>query len=850
MTNSTEIAGQAVTLSQPALLHPEYMLLFVPAFIFFAWYVGRGGLNRRKVSFLAVRSLILLLITVSLASPVYYESRKTLQDLPPVTVLVDYSASMASYPDAAATGYFLLDRIRGAVGNLTGKSQNVKFEYFSEGNRTAIGDALYNTMLQYSGEPVSVILISDGVNNWGRNPLDMARVMAQANSTIYALKPDRKLQDVWVDSVSGDKKIPSNTQYDFVVRVRKVGLKDASYGLNVYLDNTPKFEGRFTQAESVKDIPLTLQLKNIGIHQLRVEVDSQNEAFPQNDVYYKVVDVVEKPKILLVSGNSTSPLLDVLNRLYAVDVTTRADNDYSKYSAVIFDNVNAADLDRTRVNKLKKYILDGGGVAFVGGKNSFEYGGYNNSFVENILPVKSMEKPTERRRDFAVVFMVDISQSTEYGSGTDSKIDVEKAVVLGMLRAMNSNDSVGVVAFNNMPYLVSPISPLGDKLSTVEDSILRLKFGGGTDMQYALESSDAMLSGYTVDKYLIIVSDGVIQLSRMQLALNKIAQMHDSGVKTFTVGVGFDTAETFMQDLALSGGGQYFSLKSNPENRLKITFGEEADDKTKDQTPVVRRDEYHYITRNLVELDTTGAQVTGFNKVQEKNVAQLLLSTRGGKPILTVWHFGLGRVAAFTADNGLDWGQELMKVDSGRVVSGMTNWLIGDLEKGKPLRITGTDAHLGGPVEVSVKSPSLPQAEYKNLQTMEQAPIYLTRGGITAYSGYFTPQSGGFYGISALADKSRDEDEVAVNYPLEYGALDVDEDTLRRVAAATGSRLYSSEELDTIVSDLMAKVEKASTKELKDKKDLWMYFAAAALGVYFLDAAIRRLMVLFRKEPD
>jgi Mg-chelatase subunit ChlD len=847
VTNATGF-GLGLSGESFGILHPEYLLLFPLLLAVFAWYLRKGGFTRAKLGFLAVRAVIILLIAAAMASPVHYNSRKAVEDVQPVTVLVDSSSSMGMYPEARGMGYTVFERVRAAVGNLSGKSQDVRIEFFSEGNRTAVGDAIYHSLVQYGGQPTSIILVSDGRNNAGRNPSDMAKIMAETNSTLYVLKPEKASDDLFIQSVSGDKKIPSNTQYDLLVRVGNTGFKEASYDLSVYVDDLRKFNKRFTQSEPAKDIPLSLSMKDIGLHTLKVEIEPAKGTFGENDALYKAVKVVQKPKILLVTANQTSPLSQVLERLYQVDKTRAVDQDYTKYTTVIFDNVNAADLDRNRVNRIRKYVLEGNGVAFVGGKNSFEYGGYNNSFVENLLPVKSTDKPAERRREFAVLFLIDISESTEYGTGKDSKIDVEKAVVLGMLRTLNANDSVGALAFNNNAYVISPVSAIGPKFDELQDLILRLRFGGGTDIQPALEAADGMLKDYTIDKYLIIVSDGNIRGTRMQLAVNKVAQMHDHGIKVFTAGVGFDTDEAFMAAMAQAGGGQYFSIKSDPQTRLKITFGEEADDKSKDRTPVIRADEYHYITRNLLELDSTGASVLGFNKVYEKNVAQMLLSTRGGKPILTVWRFGLGRVAALTTDNGLEWGQDLVKVDSGRVVSGMTNWVIGDLEKGGKVRVNSQDVHLGEPVSVTVTAQSQPQVEVKNYATMDAPQTILTRTGVMSYAGAFTPKEGGFYGIRATAGQDKDTDAVAVNYPAEYAAMGVDDDLLMRMAAATGSRLYGPDEADALVDDILGRLRESSTKELKDATHIWPYFAAIALAIYFADAAARRLYAILRTK--
>ena len=49
----------------------------------------------------------------------------------------------------------------------------------------------------------------------------------------------------------------------------------------------------------------------------------------------------------------------------------------------------------------------------------------------------------------------------------------------------------------------------------------------------------------------------------------------------------------------------------------------------------------HYITADL-DLNAT---ITGFNDVTPKPGSQRLVAMADGKPVLTVWRYGLGRVA-------------------------------------------------------------------------------------------------------------------------------------------------------------------------------------------------------------
>src|SRR3972149_583920 len=64
--------------------------------------------------------------------------------------------------------------------------------------------------------------------------------------------------------------------------------------------------------------------------------------------------------------------------------------------------------------------------------------------------------------------------------------------------------------------------------------------------------------------------------------------------------------------------------------------------------PLTAVDSNHFITKYV----NISASVTGFNDVTPKLGSDRLGATTRGKPIITPWGFGLGRVASFTTDDG------------------------------------------------------------------------------------------------------------------------------------------------------------------------------------------------------
>jgi len=142
----------------------------------------------------------------------------------------------------------------------------------------------------------------------------------------------------------------------------------------------------------------------------------------------------------------------------------------------------------------------------------------------------------------------------------------------------------------------------------------------------ALDRADQMLEPFSLDKYVIIISDGVLGTrsgSRSILTTEKVKAMADKGITVYTVGVGFDTDETFMADLAKTGNGLYF--KPEAYERLKMAFEEKDSQKNLDRYTLDIYNKYHFITRNVELPDTS---IKDYNDVTPKSISQVLVNNR------------------------------------------------------------------------------------------------------------------------------------------------------------------------------------------------------------------------------
>ncbi len=840
----------AIEFQNLGIENPYVLLLIIPAAFLIHRYVKKGGMNREKRLFIASRTVILSLLLLALSIPYIIEEVREFQDAASVMFLYDASGSMSVYPEEIhATVNELYRTVRSMVGNMTGYPDAVSIQYFSEGNRTEIGNVLYQNAMKTDTESNLLLLISDGNNNYGRDAEDVAAVLAGMNTTISALIPDSAARDVYLADIRGEKKVPADTEYRIVVKVGKTGEGRADYRLNLYVDDNQKNGVDAFQDEDMSSRAFVLSFSERGPHKIVAEIIPEGEDyFAMNNRFLKAIDVVDKPHVLLISDDSDSPLFKVLQESYVVTVTPSPTTDFDSYDVVFIDNKPLGELGSGFVSSINAYVVDGNGLVVVGGDDSYENGDYYNSDLERILPVVSAEIPKDRRKEIAVIFLIDISESTEYGVGGESKIDVEKAIAINMLRQLNDNDKVGAVAFNYNGYILSALNSLSNNKDSLENQIYSLQFGGGTDMLPGLMIAETLIEDFQGDKYVIILSDGVIgSKSRREPTLGQVAAMAEKGIFVYTVGVGFDTDEGFMSQLAQNGGGIYF--RPTEYQRLKLEFGQGGQDRDgKNAISIYNR--YHFITQDLEDTDVEGLTVSKYNGVTDKSIAQLLVTAGSKKPLVTAWRFGLGRAVSISTDNGKGWGSNLYKVADGQLVNAITNWAIGDLEKGKNTIINSRDGSVGRDSSIFIESAEVPSLVARHEGAGEASGIGLKQIDLKEYTGTLYPDLEGFYFLIARSAVGEDSDAVAVNYLAEYSRLGADRESLTRVTRTTRGLIYDMSQLDELEQDVISYAREGTMKKTVKKNPLVMYFAILALLIFFTDVVVRRVREIKKRTEE
>ncbi|WP_436924727.1 VWA domain-containing protein [Halosimplex amylolyticum] len=776
MEVSYSLDGLTVGVEQlwPAAVAPVAVALL--AYLIFRGEAGtRSASPRSRRLLFASRVLVVVLLVVGAMGPYTVQTRETPGE-PRVTLLTDESASVGVFPNATDD---LVDGIEGAGVPVTTAT-------VASGSDSRIGDGIAANLRENG----TVVVVSDGQVTDGRSLAAAAEDAQRLNATVSAVEllPERTERAV---SVAGPSTASVGLSTEFVVSLSGVEADDAAT-VTVEIDGEPAREAELAAGES---IAVEHTFDSVGDHRVTATVEGE-DVYERNDVFYHDVRVVEKPNLLYVSGGEY-PLRSYLGSLYNVTNATAVPPDLDDYAAVVVQDTPASRLGN--VSALQEHVIDGGGLVTVGGDNAYQQGGYEESAIASMLPVR-MGNATGGRTN--IVLLVDISGSAEEGLST------QKGIALDVLDQLGDRNQVGVVAFGGEAYRIADRQQLGDAREAIGERIRRLQTTrGGTDIANGLLGASDLLGNNPGT--VILLSDGADDVDRPAAVANQLAR---EGVRVITVGAGDRVDENTLRRIAQESGGSYFG--ANETSRLRLLFGGASRQFRGQNLTIVKQNTF--ITSGV----TLTANPSKANEVAVKAGADYQVATSDGTPAIASWRFGLGRVVSITAygeDGSLDG---LLDRPDSLVVTKSVNYAIGDPGRTREGVTDVSDARVGSRATLTYRGDERPAVENVSFRQI----------GEGTYRGEFTPHEAGYRSVLDAA--------YAVNYPLEYARLGV-EPRLERLVDVTGGREFGPDEGAEI-----ARLAREQSTRVRSVRDAWGWLALlGAFVVFSTEVIVRRVQV-------
>jgi Ca-activated chloride channel family protein len=234
-------------------------------------------------------------------------------------------------------------------------------------------------------------------------------------------------------------------------------------------------------------------------------------------------------------------------------------------------------------------------------------------------------------------------------------------------------------------------------------------------------------------------------------------------------------------------------------------------------------------TQTLADLDVENSPLLlGYVVTRAKPTSELILVTEAGDPLLAWWRYGLGMSVAFTSDAKSKWAADWISWPNfGKFWAQIVRHAMRKSEaKGIVVQVDQKDRKALLTLDaIDASGKYLNQATIEMAQT---APGRYQAEVETPDAGAYHLEIGQKLDGRPIHQQSRG---LAVGYPEELRLRATNEDLLKSVARVSGGG-YGISAADVFKSD--GRIARLATP-------LWPYLLAAAIVLFVLDVALRRI---------
>jgi len=711
---------------------PAYLGLLV--LLPLMWWIGYRSLSGlgqwRRLTALALRSLVLLIIVLALAD-MQYQRRS---DQMTVIYLLDQSLSIPVDQRQAMIEYVnrSIDEHHEATHNdrfaviVFGRDAEVEMPLVNvsiplgrqietvldpEYTDLALAIQRAKAMFPYDASK-RIVLISDGNQNQGDArrdarsaaatgvSIDVVPVMLSARSEVSVEKIDvpagaRKGQPFEMRVVLRNDS-PKESEQSIAGKlriVRKAGQREETI---VEQDvEVPPGKRVFTISEEIEQPDFYTYEAHF------TPDDPAADGMTQNNQASAFTHVRGKGHVLLIENwdkqGETDYLVERLREEEIAVTVTPSDRlftslaELQRYDSVILANVsrstgtdadNVSSFSDDQISMLERNTRElGCGLLMIGGPDTYGAGGWTNTELEKAMPVNFEIKNAKVTPVGALVLMMHAGEMPR-GNYWQKRIAIESIKILG------SRDYCGLIQWNGSDQWLwgqsqGGLIRVGPSRKMMMSRVDRMTIGDMPAFDPALKMAAQGFAGLkdAAVKHMIIISDGDPQRST-PATLRRLKQQ---GVKVSTVAVGSHgiLGSQEMQHIASVTGGKYYAVKS--ANALPRIYQREArriarplvyEPKPPVQPTIVSQHEI------LQGMESGIPPISGFvlTSVKENPLVEVLL--RSPKPdneknstVLATWTYGAGKAVALTTDAGRRWANQWTQWEGyDKLFSQMVRW--------------------------------------------------------------------------------------------------------------------------------------------------------------------------------
>jgi uncharacterized membrane protein len=649
-----------------------------------------------------------------------------------------------------------------------------------------------------------IFLLSDGLETDG-STLRAADASAGAGVPIYTVPMGGfSGSEVLIEHI----KLPENVRKGkpHTLSIVIASTVNTSASLVLFLDGEYIGEADITLIPGENVFTYTGRIETGGIHQYEAVIVAGEDTIAGNNSYQTAVILQDEPAVLYAAeADSPVPAYNVLRnhnfnvtRISAAEIPAERQKIMS-YDLIVMDNVGGHDISLSKMNMLKDYVQHGGGgFLMLGGDSSFGLGGYYGTPVEELLPVSMDVSSSKDIPSLTIVFIVDKSGSMGGTSSTDkTKLDLVKEAVFRSIEILNPFYGIGMLAFDADREWTVPVTRAGNR-EEIASRLATLESGGGTNLFAALEEGLKTVSrAESAVKHVVLLSDGLADNEKFG---DLLSLYENSSVTISTIAVGNDADKDLMRSISEAGRGRFYHTDSISD--IPRLFTTESLIVSRgfvlEESFVPVQNHSHPV---MQELPSDLPILEGLVLTYNKDAGDLLIEGPGGNPLLSLWRYGLGKSAAFTADMKGIWSGRLLAWEGfGVFVTRLARWLE---RPGQSEELTLSVHQIdGNRADITVEALDL-ESRYINYLDLTASVIRPESGSLSIplrqtapgrYSGTFELSGKGIYFITAADNEGKyfaRTNSITLPYPEEYKKFGINTELLSEIARRTGGRMIT-----------------------------------------------------------
>lgn len=752
-----------------------------------------------------------------------------------------------------------------------------------------------------NGQPGRLVLLSDGLANAGDANEVLTR-LARQDIPVDVLLADEPTRQTWRGTPNEVSLVkltvpPALREGEtFSVEVTLYSLTAAEVTLNVAQGDTTLAEDvvSLEPGPNLFTFEATAEETGPQTFEATIAPAEGTDAQAANNRLAAFTQVYLPPQILVVSaeagpaGQLAMQLRQagfVVERTEPEELPTRL-SELDPYDGIVLANVSARALKLEQMIALQEFVRSlGRGLVVTAGRDSFALGAYEDTPLADLLPVTLEPPPREERPPVALLLMIDHSGSMLEKSEPATKLAMAKEAAIRATDILGPQDLIGVLMFDNAYEWVVPFQRVSDgaELLEIQRNIATIEGGGGTRVLQALNIGLPELADQDVGsaaRHAVLLTDGksfdgIEGLEAYDLVVDAALE---ADITLSSIAIGADSDQELLSYLAERGRGRYH-YAAVPDELPELTVAESDILRSNavqegDFRPTVFAP--HPILRGLFSPNPEETEelpdLSGYLAQTPKPRAEVALQAGPGDPVLSVWGYGLGRVAAWTSDIGEEWATSWQRWPEasrfwGQVVGytlpapglGLLQ-LEAEVEPGNVVVLTAEGlTTIGQTVELARTEAILTTPAGREI------PVMLRQISPGRYQQRLRLPDPGAYQVTVTQDRGNEPEEIAttgfvVAYPAEYGLPFEGTGTplLQHIAEATGGRTFAlGERLQ--VEGCRLQVENCETEQpksvdegsfienlqsqiqnLKSEIELWPWLLLAALVLWPIEIAWRR----------